>query len=265
MNPEQADDFSQRLSALLQSGKSTDSTAPESTSDATETDSDNAADETAVHDTGPVGAGDHIVRDGDSIASIANEAGHFWQTIWDDPTNETLRATREDPNVLLPGDRVTVPEKRRKDVSIEPEKRHRFKRRGEPASLHVQLLDNNVPRAQVPFELIVDNRPVAKGITDADGNVSASIPSNAKKAMLLVGDGDERIAYRIALGGIDPISELTGVQQRLQNLGFGCEETGKLDERTRQALRSFQTQSGLTASGDPDPETREKLEAAHGS
>lgn len=67
---------------------------------------------------GPIGTGDWTVEPGDSMASIADQTGHYWQTIWDDPANQDLKKTRENPETLLAGDKVTVPslrEKKRKE------------------------------------------------------------------------------------------------------------------------------------------------------
>lgn len=258
------------------------------------------------HPPQPVGQGDHVVKQGECISSIAKDTGHFWETIWNDPANEELKEVRENPNLLLPGDRISIPEKLRKEEPRETEQRHRFVRRGEPAKLRLRIysdpnasygdnsagicdkepdeefLDDdfaetsigdecqelglgNAPRANAPYVLKVDDQ-VFEGITDADGCLEVLIPGNAKQATLYVGEEPSQSEFDLALGTVDPISEISGVQTRLNNLGFGCgKPTGRLDSATRAALRCFQGANELPVTGETDEATRNKLLTTHGS
>lgn len=217
-------------------------------------------------ETGPVGQGDYKVRDGDSIPSIAHEHGHFWETIWDDAANKELRTIRKDPNVLLPKDRVTIPEKQRRDEPIEAEQRHVFERRGEPAELRLQLMIEDQPIAGEPYEITVDGKAYPPGTTDAYGNVVVPMPSNAKQATLLVGNEDEQRVYELSIGHTDPTTGIRGAQQRLHNLGFlPGEIDGDLGPGTEAALCEFQTATGLPESGQLDRETMDRLRKEHGS
>lgn len=224
-----------------------------------------AEEEEKAAETGPVGTGDYLVKHGDCISSIARNTGHFWETIWNDPANSELKQVRENPNVLLPQDRVTIPELRCKDKTIAPEKRHRFVRRGEPAKLHIQILKYDKPRANQPYEFDVDGT-VYSGKTDGNGNIVLPIPGNARQGKLLVGPSDDQAEYAIALGDLAPITELIGVQARLNNLGFDCGAAdGRMNPETEDALRRFQQSHGLRETGKPDQDTRDKLLETHGS
>ena len=206
----------------------------------------------------------YIVKQGDCIESIAFEHGLLWETVWNDPNNADLRSLRENPNALLPGDRVFVPSKRIRQEKAFTEARHRFRRKGVPCSFLVQVMSGDKVRAKEPYTLTVEGK-VYKGQTDAQGLVRISIPPSAAFATLVVGGPENSETYELNLGGMDPVSELTGVQARLENLGYSCGDEGELDAETRGAIQDFQVAQGLELSGEPDEATRKRLLEVHGS
>ena len=100
----------------------------------------------------------HVAKVNDCISSIALEHGFFPDTIWNDPDNADLRRVRRDPNVLRTGDLVVIPDKRRKEEDKSTDRRHQFKRKGFPTTIHIRLLKNDEPRANEPYQLVVDGR-----------------------------------------------------------------------------------------------------------
>ena len=74
----------------------------------------------------------HTVRAGDCISSIAFERGFFPDTIWNHGDNSDLKTRREDPNVLLPGDVVVVPDKVKKQQLVTEALMLLYARRGKP-------------------------------------------------------------------------------------------------------------------------------------
>jgi hypothetical protein len=203
----------------------------------------------------------YTVEQGDSIPSIAADNGFFWETIWNHPQNAQLKAKRKTPNQLFPGDEVFVPELRKKTESRPSDARHTFKRKGVPAKLRVRLLRLEEPRKNEPYVLDIDGKLI-RGTTDGDGVIEQFMPPNARNAQLLLQGGKEVMNLRI--GHLDPIDELSGVQQRLNNLGFCAgSEDGELDDQTRSALRAFQERYGLEASGEINEATRAKLRSLH--
>lgn len=211
---------------------------------------------------GPAGAGDYTVRSGDCMESIAFQHGFFWQTLWEDPANTTLKQTRKNPNVLLAGDRLTIPPLRRKEVAGATEAHHRFRRKGVPGGIHLQILANDRPRANERYTLEIDGR-LFKGTTDKDGRLRHAIPPDAQRGRLVLESDQEE--YPLLLGCVDPIEEVSGAQVRLSNLGFDCGNTdGVLGPKTKSALRSFQKRHGLPQTGQPDEATRNKLVEVYG-
>jgi len=185
---------------------------------------------------------DHTVKQGECIESIAFEHGLFWETVWNDSQNAEFKQKRKNPNALLPGDKVFVPEKQEKEVSGATEQTHRFRRKGVPSKLHIIVKKEDEPRANERYTLDIDGE-FFSGTTNAKGEVKQAIAPNAKSCKLTVGEGEDAVEYLLQLGHIDPIDEVSGVQARLNNLGFHCgEPDGKMSPRTVEAIEAFREQ-----------------------
>ncbi len=205
---------------------------------------------------------DYTVKQGDCINSIATKYGLFPKKIWDHANNADLKKKRQDPNALLPGDKLFVPEKELQEVSCATGQRHRFRKKGVPAKLRLQLKSGDKPRTNEKYTLKIDNE-LLSGTTDGEGRIEHPIPPNAKKGKLLVGDNQDE--YTFKLGHIDPVDEVSGVQERLNNLGFDCGKAdGKLNDATKAALMAFQKQYKLEESGAMDKATIDKLKKVYG-
>lgn len=207
----------------------------------------------------------HVAKVNDCISSIALEHGFFPDTIWNDPDNADLRRVRSDPNVLRTGDLVVIPDKRHKEENKSTDRRHQFKRKGFPTTVHIRLLKNDEPQANKPYQLVVDGR-IHEGRTDGDGNLLIYLPANARKATLYVGEREYRDEYQLALRYLQPVTDVLGAQQRLNNLGYPAgPENGNLSPMIMQALMRFQQDNDLDVTGENDEKTQEKLLELHGS
>jgi hypothetical protein len=194
---------------------------------------------------------------GESTASIAKANGFFYKTLWDHPENAALKAKRKDPNVLFEDDEFFVPEKQLKEVSKGTEAEHTFKKKGEPCKIKLQLLEFDKPRANEDYVCEIDGK-LTSGKTDGEGIIEQFISPHAKSGKILLRGGKEVIGLN--LDALDPIDLPSGVQQRLNNLGFPCGgEMGEIGEKTKEALRNFQANYELNASGEPDDATKNKL------
>jgi N-acetylmuramoyl-L-alanine amidase len=162
----------------------------------------------------------HQVKEGESLASIADQYGFFWDTLWNHPENAALKDSRKDPNVLMARDRVFIPARRQKEESGGTGKIHTFRLKGVPVRLNFRLLDEQQqPRAGLPYTLSVDGAKAASSTTQTDGLISALISPKAKAAKLVVHapGGDE--VYTFDIGHLNPVEYTSGVQARLRNLG----------------------------------------------
>ena len=209
----------------------------------------------------------HTVEQGECLSSIAEHYGFFWETLWDHSENRELRQQRGSPNVLCPGDVVFVPEKGVREESGETETRHRFRAKGVPAYLNLRLLDEEGnPRSSLVYELTIDGDG-RSGTTDDEGRIQEPIPPRAGKAVLkLTSEGGKTEEYELLLGEVDAITDVTGVQTRLRNMGY---DPGTVDgeegDRTRAAIRAFQRSIGEEETGELTDSQRKALEEAHGS
>jgi N-acetylmuramoyl-L-alanine amidase len=200
----------------------------------------------------------YTVKKGDCILSIAASYGFLWETIWNHPKNSGIREKRKDPNILYEGDVIFIPEKQRGEETGSTESRHRFKRKGIRAIFQLQLLDEGEPRANLAYTLEIEGKLVS-GTTDGEGKLKHPISPKANRAVLTIGDEDP---IEFALGNLDPVETVSGVQERLANLGYDVGSIdNKLGPKTREAIKEFQLENDLEPTGDPDEKTKDKLES----
>ena len=203
-----------------------------------------------------------IASSGDSVTSIAHDKGFFWETIWNHPENSELKQKRKDPNIIAPGDEVFVPDLETKKENRPNEARHKFKRKGVPATLKLRLTRLDEPRANEPYTLIIDGT-LFTGSTDSDGRLEHPIPPNARSAILKLKQGKEE--YPISIGGLDPFDTPTGVKHRLNNLGFAPGDIN--DDLTTpeavEAIKTFQKKYDLDVTGEADDATKKKIDEVH--
>lgn len=200
------------------------------------------------------------VKQGDCISSIAFEHGFFTETIWNHPQNAELKEKRKDPNTLCAGDLVFVPDKREKAVKKPTEQVHKFQMKNTPALCSLQMFDEDEVRANQDYELEIDGVKHL-GETDSQGVLRVPIPPNARKGMLII--GADKAEFNLNFGQIEPPTEIKGLQARLNNLGFECPTTGKLDDDTKRAVRRFQYACEMEETGEFDEATRQKIDELH--
>jgi len=210
------------------------------------------------------------VGENESCSSLALEHGFYWGTIWEHGQNASLRQKRKDPNVLAADDDIFIPEKVEKVVSKGTEAEHKFVRRGEPTKIKMQLLENGEPRKDADYVFECDGELV-NGKTDGEGILEQFVPGDAKSAKLYFKEMKE--VHNLNIGSLDPHDLATGIAQRLKNCGFTFPgsvpkgmsakeafEDGKLGNKAMRALKNFQAQNELEATGKLDEATIAKFE-----
>lgn len=199
------------------------------------------------------------IQQGDSLTSVAFRFGFFPEDLWALPENAALRTLRQNGDILLPGDVLAIPDQQPGAMTKPTSHRHRFKRRGVPARLRLQFLRDDGPIAGKPYTLTVDGRE-STGVTDGDGVLDTFVAPDAHSGEIHL----DNEVYALQLGTLDPVSELSGVKKRLNNLGWFCgDPDAPADAQLERALRQFQERMRLPVTGTPDAVTRERLQGLH--
>jgi N-acetylmuramoyl-L-alanine amidase len=217
---------------------------------------------------GSSGGGDlptYKVKQGDCISSIAHQTGFYWETLWNDPRNTGLRERRSNPNALLPGDVVFIPDKRDKEEPCETARVHQFRLKGDPVRFNLRVLDGfGKPRSEIPYTLAIGGSS-RRGKTDSTGRISEVIEPDAGQAKLTLNPPSQWAeVYEFKLGHMNPVDNIAGWQARLRNLGYLKEVTRKMDEAAADGLQEFQYASKLKETGEPDGATQSALTDKYG-
>ena len=212
---------------------------------------------------------EHIVQQGDCLASIAKQYGFAdWNTIYNDGLNAAFRKLRPDPHVLLPGDRLYIPDKNLKSESCQTGMVHRFKLLRKQTRLRIVVRDiDGTPLGGKKYNLRVEDE-VNEGVLPDNALLDKPIPADALEGELKVWIEDDFPDYpdtwTLKLGHLDPVESLAGVQARLNNLGYDCSPVDGINgPRTQAAVKAFQKDHGLEVDGIPGPKTQAALKGEH--
>lgn len=212
----------------------------------------------------------HEVQQGECLSVIAEQHGfHDYSVLYDHPDNEGLKKIRPNPNVLEPGDKVSVPKLEERSEAAKVDSVTSFKLILPKKELRIVLKDRHgEPLADEPYDLHVQGRPPLKDQrTDGDGLIKQPVPLGAKIATLEV----RGRTLKLELGALNPAWDtpdegVRGAQARLHNLGFNVgPDDGELGRRTRAAIAMFQHEQGMTIDGELTEELANALRDAHGS
>ncbi|MCA9656317.1 MAG: peptidoglycan-binding protein [Myxococcales bacterium] len=210
----------------------------------------------------------HTVAQGDTLAKIAARLGSIgWAKIYEHPDNAEPRERRPNPNVLCPGDVITIPDPERKEVSVGVDAAHRFRVTRPRHAVALQVTDEAGQALDGWLYTLTAGSQTFEGTVD--GLIEHQVPLEVDHLRLEVRRSDDptarRIAWDLKVGHLDPVDTLTGVQARLNNLGFCC---GAVDDdagpRTEASIRAFQASQGLEVDGQLGPALLAKLEELHG-
>jgi hypothetical protein len=214
-------------------------------------------------------AGNYTVQQGDHMSSIAKAFGFSdYQTIWNHPNNASLKQQRQNPNVLLPGDNVFVPDRALRQESRSTDQKHTFVKKATGLKLRLTLLDQYekpIANASCTLSLGSDTKTVT---TDGNGRIEEDIQPDVHDGILVIQD-DQTPLYNtqipLKVGDLDPVDAVSGQVARLNNLGYFAGDVNTPDQTTfESAVEEFQCDQKLTVDGICGPNTQAKLKLVHG-
>lgn len=236
----------------------------------------------------------HVAKADDDFQSIAAEYGiKDWEAVENDPQNQALLGRDErNAHVLYEGDKIWIPDVAPKVFDAETNKKHEYKIYRPMQLVHIVLEDDDGKAyGECKYEFWIDEEqyipPDSTGElrTRKDGLIHQLVPlvkeieirawlfdENATpeaEALAPSPDDPEEFDYISIIvypAHLDPIDTVEGQQDRLANLGYQFADAwGTLGDGTKDAIREFQGDAGLTQTGEMDSETRKRLLEKAGS
>jgi len=204
----------------------------------------------------------YTVKQGDTIIGLAAKNGFKdADTILNASDNSSLKQSRTDPGILFPGDVVVIPSRELLQHPSAVDASHKFKITRPKAWIRLVVKDAaGKALANLKYQLTVGSKQW-NGMLPADGVLEQAVSPNARDGRLTVWLDDKNTEiWDLAIGSMDPLDEISGVQSRLNNLGFDCgEPNGKLNDATKDAIRAFQARLGIDITGAIDDTLKQKL------
>ncbi len=212
----------------------------------------------------------HTVSQGECLSQIARSYGFdHWRPIYDHAENGEFRQLRPNPNLIHPGDQIVIPELDPGGVSVGTEKAHTFELEVERTLLAIVVKDvKDKAVAGKKYRLTIAPLPPLEGKTAGDGRIEHEVPADGSAGTLEVflhGESEPPLLWRLRIGELDPLEQISGYQARLNNLAY---DSGPVDgihgPLTDAAVRRFQTTQQIGVDGIVGPQTRGKLKDVYG-
>lgn len=179
----------------------------------------------------------HIIKQGETLSSVASENGfRNFHAIFDHPQNAALKAIR-DPHVLLPGDELFIPDIEPKTVERTAGSLHRFIVQTSRLLLRLRLLDvNGRPLANTACDVGLESgKEPDIEVTDAEGALEKPLAANIRQGEVTAHvqtsppkkgpppppqSLEQKVKFDLRIGSLNPEFKLSGQQARLNNLGY---------------------------------------------
>jgi hypothetical protein len=218
----------------------------------------------------------HVVADGDRMSKIAHEHGYKDYHALYLAQPEKFRKKRPNPEILMPGDEVELPDKIEAKHSTKDKKAQKYEDDTKLPEVRVTLQAAGKPLANKVLTVTADGKILGAVTSDGDGAVKFHVEPDTAKVLLTC--SDPPFSIRLRLGELRPATEAGGVEQRLDNLdyrvpiaaasapaGSKAEKTAKEahERRIKKAVQRFQEDHKKKADGKVDDDLRKLLVKNH--
>jgi len=208
------------------------------------------------------------VQLGEHLTAIAERLGlPDTKTLLDMPANDSL-ADRPHPEILNPGESITLPDLEPVKHTLATGKKHKLTIQRPKVKLSVTLMTfQGKPTAATDAEVTPEGKPAEK-VSLGGGKFETKIQATCAQALVKVTSPDAKkpdIHWKLRLGFLGRSETDEGALARLRNLGYYRVVPKDAEPRERRAaIEEFQFDQGLTQSGTLDDDTRAKIEEVHG-
>lgn len=210
----------------------------------------------------------HKVKQGEHVTRIICAKGFADSAaVWGLSENKSLRNLRKNFNILMPDDELFVPEREDRVEHKPVDSKYKYVRQTTPLKLRLVVQDaQGVAAAGAPCVISVEGA-TKKVTAEGDGLAKLDLrpPDENARLKVVTTDGKVELNVPVLIGHLDPVTEVSGQQARLNNLGYRAGDVGKPDTgEFRSAVEEFQCDNGLNVDGKCGPKTQDKLVKVHG-
>ncbi|MBB1401968.1 peptidoglycan-binding protein [Pseudoalteromonas sp. SG45-1] len=214
----------------------------------------------------------HTVAQGETLLRIAKQYGYQTsKALYNHPSNAEFKALRPDPNLIYPGDKITIPPKKEKFIPLRTNSINSFVVQNEKEYFRLQIIHedgDDITGKRIVITIgsqTIDTVLPSNGLIEVELNENDSLTGQVD-LYLKEDQSSPSESFTAQVGHLDPIDTLSGVQARCNLLGFDC---GKVDgvngAKTKAGVRDFQYEHDLEVDGIAGKKTKAKLQQVFGS
>ena len=213
----------------------------------------------------------YTVVQGDTLPRIAKNHGFAnYKAIYEHESNTDFRTQRDNPNIIFPGDVITIPDPELVFKALTSAKINVFKIKKYAEYFRADFKDsegNSWTGKRVVLSL--DGVETESFVND-DGTIEIELEENSSDVgtlSLYFDDESQEPSeiFDVSLGHLDPVDTDTGIQARCRLLGFDCGNVdGNIAEKSTAGIKGFQAEHGLTIDGNAAEITQAKLKEIYG-